>query len=233
LARKKSPDRSPVVVLGLGRFGKSLALELMKDGIEVLGVDGDRKVVQSLSSRLTHAVEADTTDEDAMRQLSVHEFDRAVVGIGTDLESSILSASVLLNLGVPNIWAKAVSQAHARILGQIGVHHVVRPEHDMGQRVAHLVRGGMLDYIEFDDGYAIVKTRPPHQLHGRPLGESRPRSQHGITVVGVKRAGQDFSHATPDTVVDVDDLIIVSGPREAVEGFSNLPGGDVVARTEQ
>ena len=145
-----------------------------------------------------------------------------MIGIGTDLESSILSASVLLKLGVPNIWAKAVSESHARILSQIGVHHVVRPEHDMGKRVAHLVRGRMLDYIEFDDGYAIVKTRPPQSLHGLPLGESRPRSRYGITIVGVKRTGLDFTHATPDTVVEDGDLIIVSGPREQVERFSEL-----------
>lgn len=233
MARHTLVDRSPVAVVGLGRFGKSLALELVKEGVEVLGVDSDPKVVQSLAGRLTHVVEADTTDEEAMRELSVHEFDRAVIGIGTDLESSVLSASVLLNLGVPVIWAKAVSESHARILGQIGVHHVVRPEHDMGQRVAHLVRGGMLDYIEFDDGYAIVKSEPPTLLHGLPLGESRPRSKHGVTVVGVKRTGQDFSHATPETVVEPGDLIIISGPREAVERFSCLPGGSPTGRARR
>lgn len=222
MAKQSQSTRSPVVVIGLGRFGKSLALELVDEGIEVLGIDGDSKVVQSLAGRLTHVVEADSTDEEAMRQLSVHEFDRAVIGIGSDLEASILSASVVLGFRVPNIWAKAISDSHARILGQIGVHHVVRPEHDMGRRVAHLVRGRMLDYIEFDDGYAIVKTRPPRSLHGLSLGESRPRSQHGITIVGVKRAGQDFTHATPDTVIDADDLIIVSGPEDKVERFSEL-----------
>jgi trk system potassium uptake protein TrkA len=211
-----------VAVIGLGRFGKSLALELEKEGIEVLGIDNDPKVVQSLAGRLTHAVEADTTDEEAMRQLSVHEFDRAVIGIGNDLEASILSASVLLNCKVRHVWAKAISESHARILAQIGVHHVVRPEHDMGKRVAHLVRGRMLDYIEFDDGYAIVKTRPPRSLFGRALGESRPRTQYGITIVGVKRTGQDFTHATPDTVIEDGDLIIVSGPQDKVESFSEL-----------
>ena len=221
MARNERP-RTPVAVIGLGRFGKSLALELVEDGVEVLGIDTDPKVVQSLAGRLTHMVEADSTDEDAMRQLSVHEFDRAVIGIGNDLEASILSASVLLSLGVPNIWAKAISESHARILGQIGVHHVIRPEHDMGKRVAHLVRGRMLDYIEFDDGFAIVKTRPPRSLFDLPLGESRPRSKYGITIVGVKRSGQDFTHATPDTVVVEGDLIIVSGPREKVERFSEL-----------
>ena len=223
MARNNQLNRSPVAVIGLGRFGKSLALELMSEDVEVLGIDSDAKVVQSLAGRLTHVVEADTTDEEAMRQLSVQEFERAVIGIGTDLESSILSASVLLNCGVRDIWAKAVSESHARILTQIGVHHVVRPEHDMGKRVAHLVRGRMLDYIEFDDGFAIVKTRPPRALHGLRLAESIPRTKHGITIVGVKRTGQDFTHATPDTVVQAGDLIIVSGPQDQVERFSELP----------
>ena len=223
MARQKNTrTSSPVAVIGLGRFGKSLALELEQEGVEVLGIDADPKVVQSLAGRLTHAVEADTTDEEAMRQLSVHEFDRAVIGIGNDLEASILSASVLLNCQVRHVWAKAISESHARILTQIGVHHVVRPEHDMGKRVAHLVRGRMLDYIEFDDGYAIVKTRPPQSLFGRSLGQSRPRSEFGITIVGVKRTGQDFTHATPDTVIEEGDLIIVSGPQDKVEGFSEL-----------
>ena len=146
-----------VVVIGLGRFGMSLALELMNgEETEVLGIDSDPATIQAVSGRLTHAVVADSTREEALRQLSVHECDRAVVGIGTNLEASILTSSVLVEMGVPNIWAKAISNSHARILRQVGVHHVVRPEHDMGLRVAHLVRGRMLDYIEFDDGFAMV-----------------------------------------------------------------------------
>ncbi|MFL6134852.1 MAG: potassium channel family protein [Nocardioidaceae bacterium] len=212
-----------MVVIGLGRFGTSLALELMAQGTEVLGVDSDRKTVQSLAGRLTHVVAADSTDEEAMRQLSVHEFDRAVIGVGTDLEASILSASVVLDLRVPNVWAKAISAAHARILSQIGVHHVVRPEHDMGKRVAHLVRGRMIDYIEFDDGYAIVKTQPPQSIYGIPLGETHIRSKFGVTIVGVKRAGEDFTHATSETVIHDGALIIVSGRRDKVKRFSELP----------
>ena len=211
-----------MVVIGLGRFGKSLALELMEDRTEVLGIDESAKTVQSLAGRLTHVVEADSTNEEALRQLSVHEFDRAVVGIGSDIEASILTSSILVNFGVRDIWAKAITHSHARILTQLGVQHVVRPEHDMGKRVAHLVRGRMLDYIEFDDGYAIVKTRPPVSIHGVPLGESRVRSRFGVTIVGVKRAGSDFTHATPDTVVDAGDLIIVSGPETDVERFADL-----------
>ena len=218
----ESKHSEGVVVIGLGRFGRSLALELMSEGTEVLAIDADRRIIESVAGRLTHAVIADATNEEAMRQLGVHEFDRVVIGVGNDLEASILTSSAVLRLGVTNVWAKAISRAHAEILRQIGVHHVVRPEHDMGKRVAHLVRGRMLDYIEFDDGYAIVKTRPPRRIHGVKLGETHIRSQFGVTIVGVKRAGQDFTHATAETVVKAGDLIIVSGPQLKVEKFSEL-----------
>ena len=209
-----------VVVIGLGRFGKSLALELMEEGTEVLGIDEDHKPVQALAGRLTHVVEADSTNEEALRQLSVHEFDRAVVGIGSDLEASILTSSILVNFGIRNIWAKAISHSHARILSQLGVHHVVRPEHDMGKRVAHLVRGRMLDYIEFDDGFAIAKIHAPERIHNSTLAAAGVRETFGVTVVGLKRANQDFQHATPSTQVLPGDLLIVSGPTHDIQRFA-------------
>jgi trk system potassium uptake protein len=211
-----------IAVIGLGRFGQSLALELMKADTEVLGIDASGKTVQALSGRLTHVVEADSTNEEALRQLSVHEFDRVVIGIGNDLEASILTASVVLGFGVPNIWAKAITHSHARILEQLGVHHVIRPEHDMGKRVAHLVRGRMLDYIEFEDGFAMVKSTPPATILGRPLGETHIRADHGVTVVAVKRSGEGFTYAAADTVVEPGDLVIVSGRTRDVERFSEL-----------
>ncbi|PSL08054.1 trk system potassium uptake protein TrkA [Haloactinopolyspora alba] len=211
------------MVIGLGRFGKSLALELMRDGhTEVLGIDSNEDVVQGVSGRLTHAVVADATKEDALRQLSVQESDRAVVGVGSDVEASILSASVLVEMGIPNIWAKAISHSHARILTQIGVHHVIRPEHDMGVRVAHLVRGRMMDYIEFDDGFAMVKTPPPHEVVGLSLRESNIRQKHGVTIVAIKQRGKGFTYATAETVVEAGDTLIASGLIEDTERFSEL-----------
>jgi len=99
---------------------------------------------------------------------------------------------------------------------------VVRPEHDMGRRVAHLVRGKMIDYIEFDDGYAIVKTTPPRSILGKTLAEAGVRSAHGVTIVGIKTRGQDFTYAVPESVAHEGDLLIVSGDRAKVERFSNL-----------
>ncbi|MBO8193064.1 TrkA family potassium uptake protein [Streptomyces oryzae] len=219
--RRSSPQDS-VVVIGLGRFGRSLALELVDEETEVLGIDEDPEIVQAMAGSLTHAVRADSTKEDALRQLGVHEFDRAVVAIGTDLEASILTASLLISFGIENVWAKAISEAHGRILTQLGVQHVVYPEHDMGQRVAHLVRGRMLDYIEFEDDFALVKTNPPAEILDIPLARSAVRTQYGVTVVAIKRPGEGFTYATPDTVVKAEDTIIVAGRTRATERFSEL-----------
>ncbi|NEA91775.1 TrkA family potassium uptake protein [Actinospica acidiphila] len=209
-------------MIGLGRFGRALALELADEDTEVLGIDENTEVVQALSGSLTHVVRADSTKEDVLRQLGVHEFDRAVVAIGSDLEASILTASLLISFGIENVWAKAISEAHGRILTQLGVHHVVYPEHDMGQRVAHLVRGRMLDYIEFEDDFAMVKTKPPADIVGLPLSDSAVRTRYGITVVAIKRPGEGFTYATADTVVEADDTVIVAGRTRATERFSEL-----------
>jgi trk system potassium uptake protein TrkA len=218
---KKIPTSGGVVVIGLGRFGKSLADELERDDVQVLAIDHDAKRVQDLAGRWTHVVQADATDIQAMEQLGVGDFSKAVIGIGSNLEASVLTAFVLRKLGVSDIWAKAVTTSQGEILEQVGVSHVVRPEHAMGKRVAHLVRGRMQDYIEFDDGYAIVKTSPPRSILGRTLAEAGVRQQYGVTIVGIKSAGKDFSYATPSSVVDEGDLIIVSGERRKVEHFSD------------
>ncbi|WP_103507598.1 TrkA family potassium uptake protein [Streptomyces sp. SM13] len=211
-----------VAVIGLGRFGSSLALELTRRGWDVLGIDTDPQLVQRHSDVLTHSAVADCTDPEVLRQLGVHEFTSAVVGIGTDMEASILIASNLLEENVPNIWAKAISRQHGQILERLGVHHVVLPEHEMGERVAHLVTGRMLDFIEFDDDYALVKTVAPDSITGVPLGESGVRSRHGVTVVGIKRPGEGFTHATAVTVIAKGDIIIVTGKIQAVEAFAEI-----------
>ncbi|MFF4794278.1 potassium channel family protein [Streptomyces sp. NPDC001276] len=220
--KQRTGPQGSVVVIGLGRFGRALALELVDEDTEVLGIDEDAEIVQALSGSLTHVVRADSTKEDTLRQLGVHEFDRAVVAIGTDLEASILTASLLISFGIENVWAKAISEAHGRILTQLGVHHVVYPEHDMGQRAAHLVRGRMLDYIEFEDDFAMVKSNPPADIIGLPLSNSAVRSRYGVTVVAIKPPGDGFTYATAETVVEADDTIIVAGRTRATERFSEL-----------
>jgi len=209
-----------VAVIGLGRFGQSLALELMHSGTEVLGIDAREDIVQDLNGRLTHVVTADATKEEVLRQLSLPDFDRVVVAIGSDVEASILTTSLLLRFGVPHIWAKAVSEPHGTILEQLGVKHVTYPEKDMGKRLAHLVRGSMQDYIEIDQDFVLVKTAPPAEILGVPLSESQIRAKHGVTVIAVKRDGAPWSYAGADTVIQKGDTILIAGPTRRAERFS-------------
>lgn len=211
-----------VVVIGLGRFGGSLALELMRRGTQILAIDGSAKVVQAVSTRIPHVVVADATDPEALAQLGVAEFRRAVVAIGTDQEASILATANLADLEIGDIWAKAISRQHGRILQRVGAHHVVLPEHDMGERVAHLLSGEMLDYIELDDGYVMAKTRPPHDIVGTPLGETGLRARYGVTIVAVKPQNGTFTYADRDTMLQYGDIIMIAGPEEKVERFAKL-----------
>lgn len=218
---KHSPAISnPVAVIGLGRFGSSVALSLSQLGHEVLALDKEGGLVQQWSDRLTHVVQADATDLEALKRLGVHEFRHAVVAIGDEIEASVLTVLALSELMVPDIWAKAQGERHGCILERTGAHHVVYPEAAMGERVAHLVTGKVIDFIEFDDGFAIVKTAAPPEAIGRTLSQSALRSKYGVTIVGVKRKQQDFTYATAETLVERGDILIVSGPTDMVEKFA-------------
>ena len=209
-----------VVVIGLGRFGGQVARSLVRLGHEVLGIDDSAKLVEQWAADLTHVVQADATDNDTLRQLGVGEFSRAVVGIGTDLEASVLTVLALTELGVHEIWAKATSVKHGKILTSVGAHHVIYPEAAMGERVAHLIASQMLDFIEFDDGFAIAKVRAPQDAIGRTLADTGLRTRYGVTVVGVKLPGQDFTYALPDTVVPEGALLVVAGETGKVQSFA-------------
>ena len=185
-------------------------------------MDADPATVQGNADRLTYVVEADATDKQAMEQLGAGEFGRAVVGIGTDLEASILTTSVLADLEVPDIWAKAITAPHGHILERVGAHHVVFPEHDMGRRVAHLVTGRMIEFVQLDEGFALVELKPPAQIVGRSLADAQVRSRYGITVVCIKPAGGSFTYATQETVPGSDDILVVAGETARVQEFADL-----------
>lgn len=206
----------------MGRFGISVARALVRMNHEVMVVDLDHELVQKYSNEFTYAVGVDTSDTDALRQIGADQFSRAVVGIGTQIEGSVLTVLSLAELGVAEIWAKAINRKHASILERVGASHVVLPESAMGQRVAHMVTGTMTDFIEFDDGFAIARTRAPHVSAGRTLEESNLRQKYAITVVGVKRRGEDFTYARPETSISRTDELIVSGPTTKVEAFCAL-----------
>lgn len=209
-----------VIVIGLGRFGSGVANALAALGHDVLAIDISAENVQAHSTTLGHVVQADATDIETLKQLGVHEFKHAVVGIGQNLEASVLTILNLSQLGLKDIWAKANNAQHGRIAERVGADHVVFPEGDMGQRVAHLVTGKMIDFIQFEDDFAIAKTRAPRETHGKTLKASAVRTRHGVTVVGIKRRHEDFIYAREDTVVNAGDLLIVAGPTRAIEKFA-------------
>ena len=212
-----------VLVIGLGRFGGAAALELQRLGHRVLGVESDGALAEKFLGRLTKIVQADAADAKIIETVKARSFAIAIIGIGSSVEASVLAAANLVDAGIPSIWAKAMSPEHARILERIGVHNLVRPEADSGRRVAHLVNGKLQDYIEFDDGFAIVKMRPPKETLGFTLEQSQLRSTYGVTVVGVKSPGQDFTYAVPQTKVMQDDLLIVAGKVSLIEKLAARP----------
>ncbi len=213
---------APVLVIGLGRFGAATAGQLQRLGREVLAVDEDANLVQKWAERVTHAVQADARSLDALRQIGAHEFSIAVVATGSSIESSVLITANLVDLKVPQIWAKAISQSHGKILARIGANHVIYPEAEAGERVAHLVSGRMIDFIEFDDDFVLVKMYPPKPIRGLSLTDSQVRTKYNITVVGVKSPGKPFTYATEHTVVSNHDLIIVSGTESDIDRFASL-----------
>lgn len=215
-------SRAEIMIVGLGRFGSAAANSLIELGQDVIGVDSEAKLVQRYAAMLTEAVEVDATDIDAMRLIGAQDVQTAVVAIGNDIEASILAASVLLELGVPRVWAKAVSDRHGQILERLGVHRVVFPERDMGDRVAHGLVGLALDFVLIGADFAMAETTAPKEALGRTLAEVGLRRKYDVTVVCTKPPGGSFSLTGPDTILKPDDTLLVIGEKENVERFSQL-----------
>lgn len=214
---------SGTLVIGLGRFGSAVAVTLDKLGYEILAVEKNPLRVQAFAGRFP-LVEADATSIEALEQLGARDFRAAVVGVGSSLEASVLITANLVDMGMPSIWAKATSREHGRILRRIGAHHVIYPEFDAGQRTAHLVGGRMIDYIEMEkDGFAIMKLRPPKEVHGFTLADLDLRGRYGVNMLGLLRPGMPFEYADATTRINPEDVIIVSGDARLLEYFANRP----------
>lgn len=209
-----------VLVIGLGRFGTATASSLVDQGWDVVAVDESPELVQKFADDFTHTAVVDSTDPEALQQIGVSDISRAIVAIGTDVEASVLTLVNLVDLGVQDIWAKAITKQHGRILERIGARHVLYPESAMGERVAHMISGFLSDYIEFDDGFAIARTSAPKFAWDKTLEEVGLRRQYGVTVVGVKKQREDFTYARPETRVEHDHELVVCGPTDLVEAFS-------------
>jgi trk system potassium uptake protein len=208
------------IVIGLGRFGSALATTLIDMGHEVLGIDADGERVQELSGVLTHVAQADTTSPKALKQLGVADAVTVAVCIGADVEASVLTTAALSDLEIPNIWAKAFTEPHGRILSRVGAHHVVFPEAEMGTRVAHLLTGEVIEYLALDGDFVLIETVTPPWLVGQQLGETNLRRDFKVTVVCVKPESGAFTYAERDTVLGANDLVVVAGHRADIDRFA-------------
>jgi trk system potassium uptake protein TrkA len=220
---KNSKKDNAVLVIGLGRFGAATADTLTKLDREVLAVDTDMNLVQQWSDLVTHSVQADVTRLEALQQIGAEKFSTAVVAVGSSIEASVLITANLVDLGIPQIWSKAVSESHGKILERIGATHVIFPEAEAGERVAHLLNGQMLDFVEVDEDFAIVRMLPPRVLLGKTLAQAGIRNEYKITTVGVKKPGESFTYATAETLIADGDQILVSGHPDDIEKFAALP----------
>lgn len=221
LRRPSEPEAGTVLVVGLGRFGSASAVRLQELGVDVLAVDSDLDLVNKYVDKLPHVVKLDSTDAEALRQIGLDNVETAVVAMA-NLEASIITVLTLKEEGVREVWAKASSRKHGEILARIGADHVVYPERSAGERVAHAVAGHMIDYFEFEDGFAMARTRAPQLCWGKTLAESGVRGRYDVTIVGLKRPAEDFIYAVPETRVLEGDELIIAGVKRNVERFARL-----------
>ena len=214
-----------VAVLGLGRFGQALARELTRLGHEVLAIDSNEQVVQELADEVTHAVEADVTDAEALQELGLADFDTAIVAISSHLEASVLATVLLKRLGVKRILAKAANELHGSILEQVGASRVVYPEHETGVRVAHsFAAPGVRDYLDVAPGYGIARVSVFEGWIGKSLGVLDLRGTCGASVLALAREGTVTLHPDSSEVLRANDQLIVAGRDEDLERLPATPG---------
>ena len=205
-------------VIGMGRFGSSVARAISDMGFEVLAIDSDEGRVQDIVNIVTHAVSADSTDEEALKALGIRNFDVVVVSIGQDIQSSILTTLILKDLGVPRIIVKAQNELHGKVLNKIGADKVIYPERDMGLRVAHhLVSPNIMDFIELSSDHSIIEMQAAPQMVGKNLKELDVRAKFGCNVMAIKNNGKMNISPNADDGIKSDDILIIVGANKDLQ----------------
>ena len=214
-------------VIGLGRFGWSVAKTLSEKGHQVLAIDKDEELVQEASDFVTEAVQVDSTDEKAMKAVGIMEVDVAIIGIGTNLEASILTALILKELGVQHIVARAVTEEHGKVLEKVGATRVVFLERDMGIRIANsLLSPSVLEHIELSGESSIIETVSPKEFIGKSIRDLDVRAKHGLNIIAVRKKetvaeGKCELDVAPkaDYIVKQDDIFVIIGSNDNLEKF--------------
>lgn len=199
-------------VIGLGRFGTSIAKTLSKIGYDVLAVDANEEKVNDIKDDVTYAVQVDAMDEQALMALGIRNFDVVIVAIGQDFQSSILVTVMLKDMGVKKVVAKAVTELHGKVLEKIGADSVIFPERDMGEKVAHaLVSKNIIDQINLSPDYSIVEMIAPEIFIGLTLEKADIRVKHGATVLAIRRGNDVIISPGAKHVINSGDILVVMG----------------------
>ncbi|PTV93233.1 trk system potassium uptake protein TrkA [Halanaerobium saccharolyticum] len=206
------------VVVGLGRFGASVATTLAENGHDVLAIDRDPEKVQAISADVTHAVEADATDEEALKTLGVRNFDVAVVSIGDNVSANILCTLILKELNLPYVIVKAPDKLHGKVLTKVGADRIVYPERDMGARIAqNLISSNVLDYIEFAPEYGVIEILASDNMVGRTLKELELRASFDVNVMAIKRGEELYISPGADDKIEAGDKLVLMGKNENLD----------------
>jgi trk system potassium uptake protein TrkA len=217
------PKKQAYAVIGLGRFGSSVAYELNQAGQEVMGMDINEDKVEDAESIVTHAIVGDSTDVEVLKSAGIRNFDCVIVAIGNDMQSSILTTLILKELGVKKVIAKATSKTQGRVLEKVGADWVIYPERDMGSRVAHqLMSPNVLNYIQLSEEYNIEELKIPSSLTERSLRELDLRAKYNISVIAIVCNEEIIITPSPDHIIHEGDLLVVIGSREDLAQFVNI-----------
>ncbi len=212
-------------VIGIGIFGASIATTLFEMGHDVLAMDISEDKVQEITDKVTHAVQADSTNEDALLALGIKTFDVAIVSIGQDIQANILTTLILKEIGVKQVVAKARTELHGKVLYRIGADRVIFPERDMGIRVAHnLVASNIIDYIELSPDFSIVEIVVPESIAGKTLAELDLRVRFGVNVIAIKGGAEGQINLSPkaENLISHGDIMIVAGKNNNLRKLETL-----------
>jgi trk system potassium uptake protein TrkA len=210
------------IVIGLGTFGTTVATELMRFGNYVLGIDRDEAVVNRMADTLSQTVIADGRDEDAFKELGLDAYDVAVIAMGENLEGSVVTALSLKLAGVPQVWAKATSRMHHRILTRIGVDRIIHPEEEIGRHIAQMLNNPLVrDYVSLGNGFHVVNIVVPERMAGRSVTELRLMDKFDLRCVGVMKGTEYKGDATNDCALTEGDLLLLLGDRASLLRFAD------------
>lgn len=212
--------RKQFAVIGLGRFGLSVAKTLSELGHDVLAIDSSELAVQSVVNYVTHAVQIDARDEEALQSVGIRNFEVVIVGMGNDLETSILLTLILKEMGIKFVVAKAMSSLHGKVLAKVGADKVIFPEKDVGVRLAHsLSISNIMDYIELTPEYSLLEIVAPSKFINRSLGELNLRAKYGMSIMAIKRGDSVIVAPGADTYLEEKDLLILVCKNETLAKF--------------